>query len=295
MLQEWPAEGPKLAWRIDGLGGGDTAPAVAYGKLFGMSNRDGKEIVWALSEANGKELWAAPLGDAVEQRMSQSKEGPGGTPTIDGDRLYVVGMGGRVACLGIADGKVIWQRNLVEDFGGTVPAWSYRESPLIDGDKVICTPGSAKAMVVALDKKTGKTIWECAFGSSAAEPAEENEPQEQKKDAVDSEKPTVVLAAGSKWRYLDNGKAPDESWIQADFSDDGWAAGQAQLGYGDRDEKTRLDNSPDGYPTYYFRKTFKVEDATSLKPLVLRVLRDDGAIVYPVSYTHLTLPTICSV
>ena len=92
LLQEWPADGPPLAWRVNTLGGGDSAPAVADGKLYGMSNREGKEIVWALSDADGKELWTTTLGDAVQQAMPQSKEGPGCTPAVDGDRLYVIGM-----------------------------------------------------------------------------------------------------------------------------------------------------------------------------------------------------------
>ena len=111
---------------MDGLGGGDSAPAVADGKLYGLSNRDGKEIVWALSEADGKEVWVTALGDAVEQGFHQSKEGPGGTPTVDGDHLYVIGMSGRVACLNVQDGKVQWQKSLKDDFGGVLPMWSYR-------------------------------------------------------------------------------------------------------------------------------------------------------------------------
>ncbi len=167
LLQEWPQDGPPLAWSINGLGGGDSAPAVADGKLFGMSNRDGEEIVWALSEADGKELWVTPLGEAVEQRMPQSREGPGCTPTVDGDRLYVIGMGGRLACLNVSDGKIIWQKSLTEDFGGVVPTWSYRESPLVDGDKVICTPGGPDAMLVALNKSTGETMWKSQVPSNS--------------------------------------------------------------------------------------------------------------------------------
>ena len=60
---------------------------------------------------------------------------------MDGDRLYVEGMGGDVACLQVKDGKIVWQRSLTRDFGGRVPMWSYRESPLVDGDKVICHSG----------------------------------------------------------------------------------------------------------------------------------------------------------
>lgn len=167
LLQEWPESGPPLAWRVEGLGGGDSAPAVVDGKLFGMSNRDGKEVVWALSEADGDELWETSLGEAVEQRMSQSQEGPSCTPTVDGDRLYVIGMGGRLACLSTQDGEILWQRSLTEEFGGLVPPWSYRESPLIDGDRFICTPGGPDAMMVALDKRSGETLWQSKPPSEA--------------------------------------------------------------------------------------------------------------------------------
>lgn len=160
LLQEWPADGPPLAWRIDNLGGGDSAPAIAEGRLFGMSAKDGEEVVWALSEANGDSIWVTPLGPEFEQSHSQSKEGPGCTPTVDGELLYVIGMGGRVVCLRVDDGSIVWQRHLQEDFGGEVPAWSFRESPLIDGEKLICTPGGEDATIVALNKLTGETIWQ---------------------------------------------------------------------------------------------------------------------------------------
>ncbi len=168
LLQEWPGDGPPLAWQIKGLGGGDSAPSIVGGKIFGMSNRGDEEIVWALSEKDGKEIWATPLGAAVRQAMPQSKEGPGCTPTIDGDQLYVLGLGGRLACLKVKDGGIVWQHSLTEDFGGSAPMWSYRESPLIDGDKVICTPGAQDAMLVALDKLTGKTIWKSKMPSATS-------------------------------------------------------------------------------------------------------------------------------
>ena len=168
LLKEWPKDGPPLAWKAKGLGGGDSAPSVAAGRLFGMSNRGDDEVVWALSEADGKELWAAPLGPAVKQRMPQSKEGPGCTPTVDGDRLYVLGMGGDLACLQVKDGKILWQLSLTKEFGGRVPMWSYRESPLVDGDKLVCTPGGPDATIVALDKATGKTVWKSEVRRAAA-------------------------------------------------------------------------------------------------------------------------------
>ena len=136
-----------------------------------MANRGEDEVVWALSEKDGKELWVTRLGPAFKQQVPQGKEGPACTPTVDGERLYVEGLGGDVVCLQVKDGKVLWQRSLTSDFGGRVPMWSYRESPLVDGDKVIVTPGSEDAMLVALDKLTGKTIWQSKVpGASGGSP-----------------------------------------------------------------------------------------------------------------------------
>ena len=159
LLKEWPKEGPPLAWKVQGLGGGYSAPAVAAGHIFGMSNRGDDEVVWARSEKEGKEPWVTPLGPAGQQGPPQGKEGPGCTPTVDGERLYVLGLGGNLACLQVQDGKLIWERSLTSDFGGKAPMWSYRESPLVDGDHVICTPGGEDATLAALDKLTGNTIW----------------------------------------------------------------------------------------------------------------------------------------
>jgi outer membrane protein assembly factor BamB len=159
LLKEWPKDGPPLAWKVKGLGGGDSGPSIAAGRIYGMSHRGADEIVWALSEKDGKEIWAVRIAPAQRQNWPQSKEGPSCTPTVDGDRLYVMGLAGNVACLQVADGKVLWQRSLVADFKGRSPMWSFRESPLVDGDKVICTPGGEEATMVALNKRTGETIW----------------------------------------------------------------------------------------------------------------------------------------
>ena len=171
LLKEWPSDGPPLGWKIDKLGGGDSAPAIADGRIFGMGNRGDDEIVWALSEKDGKELWVTRLGPALAQRASQGKEGPACTPTVDGERLYVEGLAGNVVCLQAEDGKIVWQRSLAEDFGGRVPMWSYRESPLVDGDKVIVTPGGEDATLAALNKLTGETIWKSKMPDAAASTA----------------------------------------------------------------------------------------------------------------------------
>ena len=170
LLKEWTKAGPPLAWKITGLGGGYSTPSVATGRIFGMGNRGDDEVVWALSEKDGKGLWATRLAAAFKQQAPQGKEGPGCTPTVDGELLYVEGLGGDVTCLQVKDGKLMWQRSLKSDFGGHPPMWSHRESPLVDGDKVICTPGGDDATMVALDKLTGKTLWksQAPGGSGAA-------------------------------------------------------------------------------------------------------------------------------
>jgi outer membrane protein assembly factor BamB len=132
LLQEWAPEGPPLAWKVDGLGGGDSAPSVADGRIFGMANRGSDEVVWALSEPDGRSLWVTRLGPAFEQSgFPQGKEGPAATPTVDGERLYVMGLAGNVACLKVRDGALVWQRSLRDDFSAPLPTWSFRESPLV--------------------------------------------------------------------------------------------------------------------------------------------------------------------
>jgi outer membrane protein assembly factor BamB len=162
LLQAWPKEGPALAWRITGIGGGDSTPAIAAGRIFVMGTKGGEEALWALAEQDGKTLWSVPLGARPVQGMPQAQDGPGCTPTVDGERLYVLSMAGELSCVQASDGKILWRRSLQKDFGAQALTWSYRESPLVDGNKVLCTPGAPGATVVAFDKLTGETIWKSA-------------------------------------------------------------------------------------------------------------------------------------
>jgi len=159
LLKKWPKDGPKLVWKADKLGGGYSAPAVSAGRIFGMSFRGQDEVVWALNEATGNELWATRIAEAKRAPGQQGPEGSRGTPTVDGDVLYALGENGDLVCLETASGKERWHKNLISDFGGTIPRWGYSESPLVDGDKVIVTPGGSDATLVALNKQTGETIW----------------------------------------------------------------------------------------------------------------------------------------
>jgi outer membrane protein assembly factor BamB len=177
LLQSWPEQGPPLLWKAKGLGGGYSTPSIAAGRVFGMSYRGDAEVVWALEEASGKELWSRRIAQA--NRRVDYHQGPRCTPTVDGDRLYALGISGDLVCLSVADGKEHWRKNLIRDFGGTLPyyiaSYGYAESPLIDGEKVVVTPGEPAATVVALDKRSGKLVWKASVpeqdkkGSSRAD------------------------------------------------------------------------------------------------------------------------------
>lgn len=158
LLKQWPAGGPRLAWKATGLGESHTTVSVARGKIFGMGLVGTEEKVWALEEKTGKQLWSVKIADRIDLQGRQGGYGSRATPTIEGDVLYTIGVAGDVLCMRVRDGSIIWRKNLVSDFGGQVPTWGYSESPLIDGEKLVVTPGGQSAMV-ALDKKTGATIW----------------------------------------------------------------------------------------------------------------------------------------
>jgi outer membrane protein assembly factor BamB len=157
LLQDWPKDGPPLLWKAANLGGGFSTPSVAKGRVFGMGFRGEDEIVWALDEKTGAEIWSVKTANA--NRRPGYSEGPRCTPTVDGDRLYVLGLGADLVCLQTANGEEVWRRNLVKDFAGQVGGWGYSESPLIDGDKLLCTPGGKTATLAALNKHNGDTIW----------------------------------------------------------------------------------------------------------------------------------------
>ncbi len=160
LLERWPAGGPALAWKADGLGQGFSSVALVGGRIYTMGDRDGGQFVIALNRTNGKELWSTRIGDVW---APGGYSGPRSTPTVDGDVVYVIGPHGDLACLSAAEGKLVWHRNLRDDFGGPVPNWGFSESPLVDGNKLVCTPGGADAGMVALDKKTGREIWRSVF------------------------------------------------------------------------------------------------------------------------------------
>ena len=156
LLDRWPDEGPARVWSTSNLGGGFGSVAVRGDRIFVQGMEDGRSVVSALNRADGTPVWVRNLGAAGTNYQGS---GPRGTPTVDGDRLYALTENGDLACLRVGDGSVVWQRNILRDFSGRNPAWLISESPLVDGNQLIVSPGGRGAGMVALDKMTGRTIW----------------------------------------------------------------------------------------------------------------------------------------
>lgn len=163
LLNPWPEQGPKLLWTAKPIGKGFAGVTIADGRIYTAGDVGDDLVIFALN-MDGQIQWQAKNGAAW------TKGGPAGargTPTVDGDRLYHENAHDEVVCLDARTGRKIWGVNLATQFQGRKDAFGRGESLLIDGDRVICCPGGATAMV-ALDKKTGQTIWK---SPSAGEPA----------------------------------------------------------------------------------------------------------------------------
>jgi outer membrane protein assembly factor BamB len=159
LLKNWPTGGPPLVWTAKNLGSGHGTPSVADGTVYGMANRNGKDGIWAVKESDGSNLWFTPFDQAKPESQNN---GPGGAPTVHKGKVYGVSNNGKLACLDATGGKELWKVDLVKDFRSGIPKWGFNQSVLVDGDKVICSPGSASAALAALNADTGAVIWRAA-------------------------------------------------------------------------------------------------------------------------------------
>ncbi|MEI6351429.1 MAG: PQQ-binding-like beta-propeller repeat protein [Verrucomicrobiota bacterium] len=157
LLKQWPAEGPALVWKATGLGGGFSGVSVATGRIYTMGDGADSSYVRALDAATGKLLWSSKVG---QTGGGSGFPGPRCTPTVDGDLVFALGQFGDLVCLDATTGTERWRRNMQKDLGGQMASgWGYSESPLVEGDKLICTPGGPSGTVAALNKSTGEVIW----------------------------------------------------------------------------------------------------------------------------------------
>ncbi len=164
LLREWPADGPRLVWKATGLGAGHAGVSVVGSQVFTMGDKNGSAFAVALDNSSGKMRWTSKIG-----RAGADPAGPRSTPTVDGERLFVLGQFGDLVCLQTATGDELWRKDFEKDFGGRCGGWKYSESPLVDGEKVICTPGSAQGSMVAFNKRTGDLLWQTKDFTDPAE------------------------------------------------------------------------------------------------------------------------------
>ncbi len=168
LLEEWPKEGPRPLWQVKDLGGGYSTPSVAGGRLHVMTNKGLEdEFVTARDTKDGSLLWSTRIGKVGNPDQQPSYPAARSTPTVDGTALYALGSDGDLVRLDSATGKVRWRKSLRADFGGQPGTWAYAESPLVDGDVVVTTPGGTAATFLALNKNTGQVVWQTAVPGGA--------------------------------------------------------------------------------------------------------------------------------
>lgn len=156
LLKSWPEGGPPVAFQSEGLGGGYSSVAVVDGRVFTLGKFGDETRLLAVSAEDGRLLWQTPMGTGGDN--------PNGTPTVDGDLVYAVSFVGDLICAKVDTGEVVWRKSFPRDFGGQMmSSWGYSESPLVDGDKLIVTPGARDAALAALDKRTGQVLWKTAL------------------------------------------------------------------------------------------------------------------------------------
>lgn len=160
LAAQWPQGGPALLWKASGMGAGFSSLAVVDGRIYTLGDRDGAQQLLAFSASDGALLWKARVGPVWNDQYG----GPRGTPSVGGELVFALGTESDLVAVEAASGKQRWRRNLASDFGGQVMSmWKWSESPLVDGDRLIVTPGARDAALVALEKATGKEIWRSAI------------------------------------------------------------------------------------------------------------------------------------
>ncbi|MCA9066036.1 MAG: PQQ-binding-like beta-propeller repeat protein [Planctomycetaceae bacterium] len=164
LLKKWPADGPEKVWTSTDAGLGYSGIAVVGDTIYTLGAKDGQEFLIALSAEDGSQKWQSPIGEMLENGWGG---GPRGTPSVAGDKVVCISGKGNVVCASTRDGSVQWTVNLV-DLGGSIPNWGYTESALVDGDRVLCTPGGPAGTMVCLNLNTGKKIWQSSEITSVA-------------------------------------------------------------------------------------------------------------------------------
>ncbi|TFH20379.1 MAG: alcohol dehydrogenase [Bacteroidia bacterium] len=154
LMKEWPANGPEVLWSFEELGKGHSSAIVDHGFIYatGMIDNQGNLFKFDLK---GKLVFKKAYGP----EYTSSYVGTRGTPTIVGEKVYLMSGNGKLYCLDGGKGSMLWSKDLLKDFDGKNIQWGMNESPVVDGEVVYITPGGKKYNLVALDRHTGKLIW----------------------------------------------------------------------------------------------------------------------------------------
>ena len=246
LLKQWPRSGPALVWSASQIGAGFGSIAVRADRVFVQGMKGRQSVVSSLDRATGKLVWSTALGPSGSNDRGS---GPRGTPTVDGDRAYVLTENGDLASLQVADGKIVWRRNILQEFRGRNINWLISESPLVDGGLVIVTPGGRNAGMAALDKASGKTVWtskELSDGAGYSSPVVADVQGVRTIMTLTSEAGVGVRAKDGKlmWRHgnVANGTANITTPVYADgkvFYTSAYGTGAALLGLRAAGEEVR--------------------------------------------------------
>ncbi|MBO0697711.1 MAG: PQQ-binding-like beta-propeller repeat protein [Zavarzinella sp.] len=199
LLREWSSDGPKQVWKATGLGEGFSTPAVSAGRIYLIGTKGNEKHLFCLAEKDGSHLWNVRIG----QKAGVGHPGPRSTPTIDGGFAYTVTSDGTLSCVATDKGSVQWQKNYRKDFGGKHGAWGYAESPLVDGDLVIGTPGAETAAIVALRKATGEVVWKTTISGVSRKTSNDQGKKRQPRDyAVAGYSSVIAAEIGGVRQYV---------------------------------------------------------------------------------------------
>lgn len=167
LLKQWPPGGPPLVWKATGLGRGYSGVAVQGDRLYTMGDQDGASYLLALNVTNGAIRWSVQVGKAGAPGWG-GYAGPRATPSAVGDLVVAVDQWGSLVCVDTA-GKELWRCHYERELGGRRPEWGFAESPLVDADRVVVTPGGSRGALAALDAKTGLRLWRSQECTDAAQ------------------------------------------------------------------------------------------------------------------------------
>jgi len=184
LIDQWPQAGPRLVWQAKEIGDGYGSAAVVGNRVYILGNEGlENEFVQALDATNGREVWQERIGKVGNPDQAPPYPAARSTPAVDGNLLLALGSDGDLVCMETATGNIRWKKNVRQEFGGKPGVWAYSESPLVDGNAVICSPGGLDATMVALNKNTGEVIWKSPI---------------EKGDDAGYSSPIVVNAGGKK-------------------------------------------------------------------------------------------------